>query len=248
MPFLSQFTRRLNSLAHYIENPQLFVLRQRGGLPNTFLQLNQPWLHSLNINTVIDIGANSGQFALTINTILPKAKIYSFEPLPECFERLQACMSACKHFTGFNVALGDKPGALTFEKNTFTPSSSFLKMTDLHKTVYPHTKNTNNIQVKVDTLDNIIDSLEINDNILIKLDVQGYEDRVIRGAENTIKRSQILIIETSFEALYEEQPLFGNLYNELIKYGFIYAGAIEQNSHPKTGKILQSDSIFVRNQ
>jgi FkbM family methyltransferase len=247
MPFLSKFTHRLNSLANYIENPQLFSLRQRGGLPNTFLQLNQPWLHSLNINTVIDIGANIGQFALTINTILPKAKIYSFEPLPECFEHLQACMSACKHFTGFNVALGDKPGDLTFEKNAFTPSSSFLKMADLHKTVYPHTKNTNQVNVKVDTLDNIIDNLEISSNMLIKLDVQGYEDRVIRGAENTIKRSKLLIIETSFEPLYEGQPLFGQLYNELIKYGFIYVGAIEQNYNPQTGKILQADSLFVRN-
>ncbi|MBD2353379.1 FkbM family methyltransferase [Tolypothrix sp. FACHB-123] len=246
MPFFSQFTRRLNSLANYIENPQLFGLRQRGGLPNTFLQLNQPWLHSLNINTVIDIGANTGQFALTINKILSKAKIYSFEPLPECFEKLQTLMSNCKNFTGFNVALGDEPGNLTFEKNAFTPSSSFLKMTDLHKTVYPHTKNTNYINVKVETLDHIINSLEIGDNILIKLDVQGYEYKVIRGAENTIMRCKLLIIETSFEPLYEGQPLFNDLYNELIKYGFVYAGAIEQNYNPQNGKILQADSIFIR--
>lgn len=243
---LTEFTHKLSSIARYIENPKLLMLRQRGGLPNTFFLLDKPWFHELNIATVIDIGANIGQFAITINTLLPKAQIYSFEPLPECFEQLQSRMQSCNKFVGFNVGLGDKPGNLTFAKNAFTPSSSFLKMTNLHKTIYPHTKTNNIVNVKVETLDQMLFDREISDPLLIKLDVQGYEDRVICGGKETIKRAKILIIETSFETLYEDQPLFGDLYLELIKYGFIYGGAIEQSHNPKTGEVIQADSIFIK--
>ncbi len=79
----------------------------------------------------------------------------------------------------------------------------------------------------------------------MKIDVQGYEDRVLRGGEQTVKRAQVLLVETSFQQLYEGQALFEDILALLRGWGFRYAGALDQLLNPRTGEALQQDSIFV---
>ena len=244
--WLSTATQRLHALAHLIENPQLLALRRRGGVPATFRMLNRPWLKSLNIQTVLDIGANVGQFATTINAILPQARIYAFEPLPECHAQLRARMRDVPNFSAINLGLGDQSGEITFERNAFTPSSSFLKMNSVHKTAFPYTSDTHSVRVSVECLDTIAATLEITDPLMIKIDVQGYEDRVIRGGEQTIRRALLIIVETSFETLYEGQPLFDDIYRQMVGWGFVYSGSLDQLHHPRRGNVIQADSIFIR--
>lgn len=245
MAKLSNLTHRLNFLVSCIERPQLFQIRKNGGIPDAFIKLDQPWLHELNIATVLDIGANIGQFSSTISAVFPKAKIYSFEPLPDCFQELQNRMVNCRNFTAINVGLGDESGSLKFERNDFSLSSSFLKMTDIHKKAFPETQHSQSVEVKVEKLDNIAKTLSITDPLLIKIDVQGYEDKVLKGGEETIKRARLVISETSFESLYEGQPLFNEIYHKFIELGFTYAGSFEQLCNPCNGRILQADSIFI---
>ncbi|OUL29115.1 FkbM family methyltransferase [Nostoc sp. 106C] len=247
MALLTEFTRRLNSLARYIENPQLFILRQSGVILDTFSILNKPWIHELNITTIIDIGANVGQFAISINAVLPKAQIYSFEPIPDCFNKLKASMSGKKNFTAFNLGIGDRAGDLVFQHNSYSQSSSFLQITHLHKTAFPETSDSHSINVKIEKLDEVAEKLLLTDSLLIKIDVQGYEDKVLNGGEATIKRAKIIIIETSFTNLYEDQPLFEDIYSKLKDWDFVYAGCFDQLYHPQDGKILQADSIFIKN-
>lgn len=246
MTIFTTITRRLQTLAHCIENPSIFILRQHGGNINTFISLNQPWFHALNIATVLDIGANVGQFAITINAVIPKAQIYSFEPLPDCFERLELRMAGVKNFAGFNIGIGECSGNLIFERNSFSPSSSFLKMTNLHKTEFSFTNESKPVSVKIERLDSIAEKFIINEPLLIKIDTQGYEERVLRGGEQTIKRAKLIIIETSFEYLYEGQPLFNDVYQQMINYGFVYMGALTQLCSSQSGQVLQADSIFVK--
>ncbi|NJL10299.1 MAG: FkbM family methyltransferase, partial [Calothrix sp. SM1_7_51] len=228
----SNFIERLNFLVSCIERPQLFKIRKTGGIPDTFIKLDQPWLHEINIATILDIGANIGQFSSTISSVFPQANIYAFEPLPDCFQELQARMSNCKNFTAINVALGDNSGILKFERNNFSLSSSFLKMTDIHKTAFPETQQSQSVEVKVEKLDDIVKNLYIVDPVIIKIDVQGYEDKVLKGGEETIKRAKLVISETSFESLYEGQPLFDDIYRKFIDLGFQYAGSFEQLCNP----------------
>lgn len=246
MSLLTTITRRLQTLAYCLEDPKLFALYQQGGNIKHFLGLNQSWLQELNITTVIDVGANIGRFAITVNAAMPKAHIYSFEPLPDCFDRLQTRMKDVKNFTAFNLALGDCSGTLTFERNSFSPSSSFLKMTNLHKAEFPLAEEEQTVVVKVDRLDEIAQSIKINDPLMIKIDTQGYEDRVLRGGQQTIKQAKIIVVETSFEHLYQEQPLFNEVYQQLISWGFLYRGALSTLSSIQTGKNLQEDSIFIK--
>jgi FkbM family methyltransferase len=240
--------RRFNKLMYMIQNPATISLRLRNGSVETHELLNQPWVKDLNISTVLDIGANSGQFALSFNSVNPKAMIYSFEPIPQCFQALKKNIANIEGMAAFNVGLGDFTGELDFEVNTHSMSSSFLKMTETHKSAFPETLSSTVTKLKVEKLDSFIEKIEVVKPLLIKLDVQGFEEQVIKGGENMISLASIIIIETSFKILYEKQPLFDDIYFLLKKHGFIYAGSFDQLKDPLTGATLQEDSIFIRSQ
>jgi hypothetical protein len=76
--------------------------------------------------------------------------------------------------------------------------------------------------------------------------VQGFEIEVLKGIGTVMKMIDIIIIETSFVKLYQGQPLFNEVYSYLIGNGFRFIGNFEQLKDPKTGRILQADSIFIR--
>jgi hypothetical protein len=81
----------------------------------------------------------------------------------------------------------------------------------------------------------------------LKIDVQGYELNVLRGAEKTLIDVDIILIETSFYELYKNQPLFKDIYDFLSNRGFDYYGSFEQLYDLRDGRILQADSIFISN-
>jgi hypothetical protein len=88
--------------------------------------------------------------------------------------------------------------------------------------------------------------LKLIDPILIKIDVQGFEDKVIAGGADTIKKAKVIIIEVTFKELYTDQPLFHDIYEMLSKLGFTYHGNFDQLPSPVTGEILQADAIFIK--
>ncbi len=139
MALPTRIAARLMGLARLIENPRLLKLRRHGGVLGTYYSLNQPWLTSLGIATVLDIGAHTGLFSVTINAVLPRARIYAFEPQQECYEQLKRRLRGVAGFAAFNVALGEQSGTVAFERSASAPSSSCLKMAELHKRLFPHT-------------------------------------------------------------------------------------------------------------
>jgi len=231
---------------YYATHPKLFLLKQSGVDIQMLRNLNRPWLRSQGIRTIIDIGANTGQFAQAIHMVIPEAAIYAFEPLPDCFEMLKARMAGVVSFYSYNLALGDKEGLIAFYRSSSTPSSSPRMMSALHQRLYPHTSQVTTIQVPVSRLDTVFQEVDIADNLLIKVDVQGYEDVVIRGGEQLFSKARIVIIEVSFEQLYEEQPSFDQLYQQLKMLGFEFRGALEQFANPLNGNVAFADCIFTQ--
>jgi FkbM family methyltransferase len=204
------------------------------------------WLTSLGLRTVFDVGAHAGEFAEMIHKILPGVAIISFEPLAEPFERLQRSTKGIPNFRAFNCALGAENSTLVMHHNEFSPSSSLLAMADLHKESFPFTKLVTSESVEVRRLDDVARDVLTEEEILIKIDVQGYEEKVLVGGEDLIARSRLLIIEVSFKALYEEQPLFHDIYQHVRKKGFKYMGNFDQLLSPGDGSVLQADAIFIR--
>jgi FkbM family methyltransferase len=204
------------------------------------------WLRGMNIRTILDIGANTGQFASQVNRLLPDATLYSFEPLEDCYNELLKKMEHVPKFNAFNFALGDKNGQAQIYKNAYTPSSSLLPMEELHKRAFSFATHTTAQNINVKRLDDILDELDVIKNIMVKIDVQGFEDRVILGGKSLISVASILIVETSFRPLYKGQVLFGPLYDMLRQLGFEYMGSEEPLRNPNDGSILQCDSIFYK--
>jgi FkbM family methyltransferase len=200
----------------------------------------------LGIKTVLDIGANVGQFAKEIRVKIPGARIYSFEPLKECFDELEINFFLDKNFKAFHLALGDIAEEVVMQKSAYTPSSSLLQMSETHKTLFPHTKEHVSEKIKIRRLDDLAEKLNLEKEILIKVDVQGFEDKVLAGGEKTFAQARAVIMETSFTELYENQPSFDTIYERLKLLGFKYGGSLQQKLDKHTGAIISEDSMFLK--
>ena len=210
------------------------------------LQGEYPWLKDYKFKTILDIGANEGQFADKMHALFPETMIYSFEPIPEAFTQLENNFKGNTQIKGINLALGESVGEITFNKNESSASSSFLEMSDTHVESFDFAVKTTPIKVKVDTLDHVMSKENIAAPMLIKIDVQGFEDKVIKGGSDTIKQAEMVICEVSFVELYKGQLLFDDTYQIFKNMGFSYAGSIEQLRSPDTNRILQADAIFIK--
>ncbi len=201
-----------------------------------------------NINTIIDIGAHVGRFTLEISRILPDAKIYSFEPIKEVYEEsLRNCRNI-NNFQGFNIALGNFNGNAKIHRNKYLPSSSMLGIEDLHIEAFPFTRETHDEEIVVRKFDDVVieEDLQLDPEILIKLDVQGYEDKVIRGGIDIFKKARVIMTEVSYYELYKGQAQFDEVYDQLRNMGFKYKGSINNLFHPTKGLLLSSDAVFVK--
>lgn len=204
-------------------------------------------LRHLPICTVLDIGANTGQFAAHINRIFPQAKIFCFEPLTEAFAELERWADTQSgRVQVFNLALGDKEGSATmFRHVEHSPSSSLLQTTEVCNQLYPQTQSQDSFTVKLTTLDAALGDQLLQPEILIKLDTQGYERQVIRGAANSLKQARACIVEINLFKLYDQQPSFIELALLLNEHGYEYAGNLEQ-TYSVTGEVVYIDAVFLK--
>jgi FkbM family methyltransferase len=210
------------------------------------LNRHRRWIQSARIRTIVDVGANTGQFSSAMAALLPDASIYSFEPLPNCFAQLSRRLKKRDNFRGFMLALGDQAGEATLWRSSFSESSSLLTMTDLHKESFPWSAEHTPQTVRVDTLDAFLPELKLEARVFLKLDVQGFEGRVLRGAERVLTYVHYVLAETSFQPLYEGQDSFEEIFLFLGDHGFEYKGSLDQLSSPADGGILEADALFVR--
>lgn len=204
------------------------------------------YLTTLGIKTVIDAGAHAGEFARMIKKLLPQAAVISFEPLPDTFKQLEESLRGVEGWRGFNCALGAESATLAMHRNDYTQSSSLLAMADLHKEAFPESAHETLETVEVRRLDDALADLKLEAEMLVKIDVQGYEDKVIAGGEKTIEAAKAIIIEVSFRKLYEGQPLFDDVYRLLRERGFVYYGNLYQLLSPVDGCALQADALFIK--
>jgi len=203
----------------------------------------------LPVRTILDVGANEGQFARMISSYFPQAAMYCFEPVPEAFAVLED-WAATQHgrVMPIKCALGEVEGSLTMLKHDqHTSSSSFLATTTRCEEIYPETRAKSSISVDCHTLDNAVGrfSLALKPDILIKLDVQGYEDRVIKGGQQTFPKANVVILEVSLVPLYETQPTFAQVAGRMEALDFDYAGSLEQPCNGE-GRLLSIDAVFFK--
>src|SRR5437879_3174691 len=219
---------RLGTLARLLAHPEVARVWARGGDVRMYLALRQPWLRRMGIRTVVDIGANIGQFAETARLAFPEASLHCFEPLPACFAKLSRRLAGTPGVFLHNMALADTSGMWAMTQNPFSPSSSLREMSATHVREFPWTAGGEQLSVPVSTLDGALADLQFASPLLVKIDVQGTEDLVIAGGRGTLGQAMVVIVETSFESLYKGQQLFDEIYHLMRVDGFAYRGSVGQ--------------------
>jgi len=205
------------------------------------------WIQNTsNVRTVIDIGANTGSYGQHLNSLFKPTAIHAFEPLPSCQQKLAALSETIQHLTVHRLALADWPGEETFFENEYGPASSLLRVSDLSKSAFPETERESATTVSVARLDDVLDAASLEHDILIKIDVQGVEDRVIRGGRAVFSAAKLVLIEMSFTPMYEHQPLFEEVHGLLEDCGLRLAGFKNQIDSVETGQPLFAHCFYRR--
>lgn len=202
--------------------------------------------HRCSPLTVVDIGANEGQFTRAILQTFPAAKIFAFEPLLAAAREFERHFRANDRVRFHRQACGDLAGEAEININTFSQSSSILRLAEYHRSKFPSANEIGKAAVEVVRLDDAIRDYDFNIPALLKIDVQGYELHVLRGAKETLSRTQYVLVETCFVPMYEEEPAFEEIMKVLNDSGFRFMGPLSVLWDETKGIALQMDALFGR--
>jgi len=196
--------------------------------------------------TVIDVGANVGQFAMAVRHLLPGAAIRAIEPDPDVAQRLRRNLGTVADATVFCTAIGDRLGTVTFNVNRDPQVSSILPLGEDRRQIFPTSEVLRQITVPLTTLDALIGADSIEAPVLIKIDVQGYEDRVIAGAARLLQHVDWVILEVAFARLYDGEHTFTALADLLAEHGFGFVRPLNFHRARHTQEVIEMDALFAR--
>ncbi|MBC7882407.1 MAG: FkbM family methyltransferase [Anaerolineae bacterium] len=169
--------------------------------------------------TVLDIGANVGNYASQVMQISPKAQVFAFEPHPKTFKQLEATANKTG-FAAFNLACSDQPGTLQlfdYADNDGSEHASLYK--EVIEKVW--SSNSNTWDVSVITVDHFIEENNLSKVDLLKVDTEGSELRVLLGAKQSIDSGIISAIQFEFNAMnVVTRVYFRDFYDLLPMYDF----------------------------
>ena len=206
-------------------------------------------IHTYNISIVFDVGANKGQFGLQLLQDNFNGKIISFEPTIDAHFKLEKLSRKYPNWIVHErVAVGERDGTVKINvAGNSAQSSSVLDMGFAHKESAPYSQYVSKEDVKLIMLDSVFsDYVTANDEVLVKIDVQGYEERVLLGAIDCIKKVRAVKLECSIVSLYEGDKTYEFYFDWLKKLGFTLFDLEKGHAHPITGRLLQFDAVFVR--
>jgi FkbM family methyltransferase len=189
--------------------------------------------------SVVDIGANRGQFALFAAGLWPQARIFAFEPLPEPYAVL-ARIAGGRRIQAFRTAIGPRVARARMHVMQPDDCSSLLAPTALQHATFPETRLEGTTAVEIAPLDAFVGPGDLGAPALLKLDVQGFELDALEGCASLLDRFAAVYVECSFVPLYAGQPLADEVLEHLRPQGFRLAG-IYNLAQDGQGRAVQAD-------
>jgi FkbM family methyltransferase len=221
------------------QDPRVFDHTER----LAYLELRNVFNWKKNI-VVYDIGANTGRFADSVARLRTVSKVYCFEPASEVFEKLVQNSGRTRKIECLQIALGDRMENRSFHINEFNPSSSLLPMQSIALDEFPHAAKTRVTELQIMTLSGIVEQNRLLDPDFIKLDVQGFEDRVIRGGADVFRKARFCMLEMSLTSLYEGSTLAVEMNDLMRGLSFRMVGILDHKVIGKSGEIMQFDAVY----
>ena len=214
---------------------------------NPFFQLLKA-LNRFDVDLVLDVGANVGQFASELRSVGYKGILVSFEPLSAAHTALsKAAGSDPKWRVHPRSAIGDYDGEIEINIAGNSVSSSVLPMTELHSSAAEGSAYVGVESVPLCQLDSIAPAyLAKSCRPFLKIDTQGFEWQVLDGAVAILPKIRGILCELSLVPLYESQRLWMDMIQRLESEGFTLWSIQMCFTDPCDGRTLQVDAIFFR--
>ncbi len=206
-------------------------------------------LQKFNIDMLLDVGANTGQYAQSLFDNGFGGRVVSFEPLTSAHTALTNRSKGNPRWTiAPKCAVGSENNVTTIHISENSVSSSLLTMLDSHLEGAQESKIIGTEEVSVRTLDSMTELFAPGSkNIFLKIDVQGYEKPVLQGAEKLFPTLRGIEIEMSIVPLYENQQwLFEHILHDMHAAGFQLMSLSPAFTDLNTGQQLQLNGIFMK--
>jgi FkbM family methyltransferase len=201
-------------------------------------------LREVQCDLLLDVGANRGQFSLMARLIHPELPIHAYEPLPSEAAMYRQVLGADRRVSLHEFALGAECGTAELHVSGSPDSSSLLPIGHLQAQHFPGTEEVKRTRVPVVTLDTLASHWQSASRALLKLDVQGFELQVLRGARNALHHCGYVYAECSNVALYCRQALFPEVAGFLGSEGFTLIRRL--NEYWADDELIQADYLFGR--
>lgn len=201
--------------------------------------------HQSSFETIIDVGANVGQFALAAAIHFPEATIYSFEPLPDVYSELVANTKGKAKITAFNCALGEQSGQMPFYRNHYSRLSSSRQIDGANDNPRYRERKISRTHINVTRLDEVSEALNVKPPILLKLDVQSMEKEVLLGCGDFLGQVDFILSEVPLARLYADQPLFDEMHSFISDLGYCLVAPLYLNKG-KEGRVIEMDVLYTR--
>jgi FkbM family methyltransferase len=204
-------------------------------------------ISTLNLDLVLDVGANAGQYGQFLRASGYTGDILSLEPMQTPYRTLATLAGSDRRWRALNCGAGDVAGDVDINIAGNSYSSSILPMQTSHVEALAESAYIGRERIQVRRIDEIHATEKLaGRRIYMKVDTQGFEDRVIKGSGQALADIAAIEVEASLVSLYEGQATFQALHQQIADLGF-YITHIENGfANADSGELLQVDVIYRR--
>jgi FkbM family methyltransferase len=203
-------------------------------------------LRELAIDTVLDVGANTGQFAKAVRSAGFRGTIHSFEPVSRSFAVLSEAARGDKHWRCHQVALGDAAGIQEINLTKKTVYQSLLQPSAFGLENYASLSSASTEGIRVERLEGFVAASgeDFGDRWLLKMDTQGYDLKVFDGARGCLDKIVALASEIAFQQIYVGMPDYAESLSHYRKHGFVPSAIYAVARRGLT--LVEADCFLVR--